>query len=233
MTATQRFGYDESGFDKGGKPPPEWAWGRYFPSATFLQSAFIPLIFPPGKQKLAERIQMNPDQEMENRERPAEEKPAAAGPGQNSRRRGPRRPRFRRGPRDGGRDGRSEGREPVRPAEAPRSPKPPGTIREVIQQVEHIRVELNNVLEDIEEVIRSLDQVEREHAASEEEIDQLRESLRNLQRDPGQGRYARGPRPSAPREPAAITARQSESEPEARETTADNDSDSERESKDD
>jgi uncharacterized protein YPO0396 len=69
-------------------------------------------------------------------------------------------------------------------------------MREAMQHVEHIRTELRKILDEMNEVIRILDQVDREKSAPEEEIEQLRESLRQLQRD--QGRYPRNPVPQRP-----------------------------------
>jgi hypothetical protein len=74
-----------------------------------------------------------------------------------------------------------------------------GSIRKAIDQAELIRNELKKALDDIHEVLRTLEQVEREKTASEEEIELLRESLRLLHRDPGHPRQPRNspPRPSS------------------------------------
>jgi hypothetical protein len=66
--------------------------------------------------------------------------------------------------------------------------------------VELIRSELKKALDDIHEVMRTLEQVEREKTASEEEIEMLRESLSLLHRDHGNPRQQRN---SPPRPPAS------------------------------
>lgn len=64
-----------------------------------------------------------------------------------------------------------------------------------MHHVEHIRAELRRVLDEMQEVIRILERAEREKTASEEEIEQLRESLRNLQHERGHGRHSRSYEP--------------------------------------
>jgi hypothetical protein len=150
---------------------------------------------------------MEPEQQTNNQESPAEAKPVASGTRDNRRRPDPRRGgRFRRDDRGGrndrgGRPGPGPG-----PGQGDQAPvKGSGTIRDAMQHVEHIRNELRNVLEEMQEVTRILDQVEREKTASEDEIEQLRDSLRGLHRDSGSSRYGRTPppsRPITPREPA-------------------------------
>jgi uncharacterized protein (DUF3084 family) len=81
-----------------------------------------------------------------------------------------------------------------------------------MQQVEHIRAELKRVLEEIYQVLQTLEQVEREKTASEEEIETLRESLRLLHREHGPGRNPRGPRLVASAAPS-----QAQDEPEEEE----------------
>ena len=126
-------------------------------------------------------------------------------------RHGGRRSRFRRGGRGGrGRGGRGsevrgggggggperehehrgEGHEaPVRAESGPEQPrleerKSSSSIRRAIEQVLHVRTELRRVLEEIQVILRVLDQAEREKTASEDEIEMLRESLRGLHREP-------------------------------------------------
>jgi hypothetical protein len=66
-----------------------------------------------------------------------------------------------------------------------------GNIGQAIEQVEHIRAELQKVMAEMNEVLETLEQAERDKTATENEIDKLRESLRSLHRDPG---YPRNPR---------------------------------------
>ncbi len=88
--------------------------------------------------------------------------------------------------------------------------KAEGSIQKAMEQTEHIRLELKKALDDLHEVLRTLEQVEREKTASEEEIELLRESLRLLQRDHG---HPRQPRNSPPRpSPAADHASPEEAE---------------------
>ncbi len=60
-----------------------------------------------------------------------------------------------------------------------------------MDQVEGIRLELKKILDEINEVLKVLDQVEREKTASEEEIGSLRESLRLLHSDQSRPRHFR------------------------------------------
>jgi hypothetical protein len=137
---------------------------------------------------------MSPDEQPEGQPAPAAKSPAS--PAEGDRRRSSRRPRFR-GRRGGG--GRSPSRPPVgdqplrQEPDAPTS-KAPGTIRDAIAQVEKIQSELEQVLEETNEVLRILEQAEREKTASDDEIDHLREALRRLHRDRGGS-----PRPSPSR----------------------------------
>jgi hypothetical protein len=72
------------------------------------------------------------------------------------------------------------------------------SIRKAIDQVLYIRTELRKALDEIQEVIRTLDQAEREKTATEDEIEKLREALRGLHREPMQSRYRSGPGPRPP-----------------------------------
>lgn len=146
---------------------------------------------------------MDPDQHNATQEKPADEKAVSPEPqpsrqGQNPHRHGQRRPRFKRDNR-GGRGDRGPRPEQSRPPEAEQR-KSSGSIRKAIEQVELIRCELKKALDDMHEVLRTLEQVEREKTASEEEIELLRESLRLLHRDQGQARQPRNspPRPTSP-----------------------------------
>jgi hypothetical protein len=49
-------------------------------------------------------------------------------------------------------------------------------------------MDLKKVLDDIQEVLQILDQAEREKNGTEDEIEQLRDSLRTLQREPSHSR---------------------------------------------
>ena len=157
---------------------------------------------------------MNPETETESQERPTSEQPATpSGQGDQPRRhRGGRgRGRFRRGGRGRGnrddrdRDGQRGEQQPQHaesrgtadahhqePGHGHESHKGPATIAHAIQQIENIRGELQKVLDDIQETLETLEQVEREKTASDEEIEMLRESLHLLQREPGRGRPSRG-----------------------------------------
>ena len=136
------------------------------------------------------------------------------------RHRGGRRGRFRRGGR-GGRDHRPERERPDRPEGEARSEGGPAptdegrkpvssNLRRAIDQVLHVRAELRRVLDEMQEVLRTLDQAEREKAASEDEIEMLRESLRGLQPERGYPRQRGGPPPRPAPVPAAV---QDEPEP--------------------
>ena len=82
-----------------------------------------------------------------------------------------------------------------------------------MQHVEHIKSELRKVLDELNEVTRILEQAEREKNISEDELEQLRESLRHIQSDRGPARYPRSPerRPVPARE---ATPAEAEEEPE-------------------
>jgi len=84
-----------------------------------------------------------------------------------------------------------------------------------MHHVEHIRNELRKVLDEMHEVTRMLEQAEREKTISEDELDQLRESLRHIQSDRGPARYPRSPERSPERRPAPVQdAPPAEEEPE-------------------
>jgi|SRR5579859_3408304 len=153
-------------------------------------------------------------EKTEKQEQPAVEKPDSAVPaGQSRGRYGRRRPRHRDG--DRGRDRHERGGESRGDQHRPAGETRPGsahgtTIRSAMQQVEHVRAELKRVLEEIYQVLQTLEQVEREKTASEEEIEMLRESLRLLHREHGQGRNPRG---SKPGQVASAVPSQAQSEP--------------------
>jgi hypothetical protein len=147
----------------------------------------------------------------------AEPRPVGAGAQDRRRHRG-RRGRFHRGGR-GGRDNRpdrasrpdqesrppgeshAEGETPVESsAPPPKEGRKPlsSSIHKAIEQILNIRAELRRILDEIQEVVRTLDQAEREKTASEDEIEMLRESLRGLHREPAYPRH----RSSAPPKPA-------------------------------
>ncbi len=181
---------------------------------------FIPLILIAEKRKFAGR-QMNPDEQPEGQPEPAGEKPAAPAASEGQRRSDPRRPRFRGG-RRGGRGGRGGGgREPRPDDRGDQSPpreresseaRQPGDLRTAIEQVEEVQADLEKVLEDINEILRTLVQADREKTASEREIDMLRESVRRLRGDRGGYRQPRSPspEPSPATEPTAPESDESE-----------------------
>jgi predicted phage gp36 major capsid-like protein len=74
-----------------------------------------------------------------------------------------------------------------------------------MHHVEHIRNELRKLLDEMHEVTRMLEQAEREKTISEDELEQLRESLRQLQSDRDPARYRRNQdrRPTPAREATA------------------------------
>jgi hypothetical protein len=82
-----------------------------------------------------------------------------------------------------------------------------------MRQIERIRGDLRRVLEEMNEVIKILDQAEREKTASEEEIAELRESVDEMQFDRGHGRQQRNPPPQRPA-PRPAPAPAAEEEPE-------------------
>jgi hypothetical protein len=186
--------------------------------------SFIPLILIAEKLKFAGR-QMNPDEQPEGQPEPAGEKPAPPASAQGPRRPDTRRPRFRGG-RRGGRGGRGGGGRDSRPDErGDQSPprereteegRTPGDLRIAIEQVEEVQSDLEKVLEDINEILRTLVQADREKTASEREIEMLRESLRRLRGDRGGYRQPRNPPPEpAPTpEPAAPESDESEDQEE-------------------
>ena len=49
-------------------------------------------------------------------------------------------------------------------------------------KIDQIKEALERVLDEVNDVLRLLDQIEREHSASETEIESLRQSLRSLHR---------------------------------------------------
>lgn len=164
---------------------------------------------------------MNQDEHAEGQGQPAEERPAPASSGETQptgsdlRPPGPRRPpRFRRGGRGRGRrGGGGGGREPAlerapssAPPEGRPAPRPLGTVRDAIEQVAQIQADLEKVLDDFNEIIRTLDQAEREKTASEREIEVLRESLRRLRGDRGDRAdrsYSRPPRDYSAERPSS------------------------------
>ena len=159
---------------------------------------------------------MDPEQHIDNEPKPVAESPVAPAPSDNRRPPGRGRGRFKRGGRGGrGRDDRGD--RPPR-SEQPRHDggeslprRPSGNIGDAIHHVEHIRAELVKVMADIEDVLQTLELVERDQSASEEEIEKLRDALRSVHREPS---YPRNPRynpppprssapPAPPEQPAA------------------------------
>ena len=166
---------------------------------------------------------MEPEKHIENQEKPVAQPPPGVGPpGDNRDRRGGRRSGFRRGGR-GGRGGGDRGERGQQDVRGPRNEEPrrsddqrrteeprredashrqpSGSIGRAIEHAEHIRLELERVLEEVQEILQTLDQAEREKTASEAEIEKLRDSLRHLHREPAYSRYPRNdlpPKPSGP-----------------------------------
>jgi hypothetical protein len=191
--------------------------------------SFIRLILIVEKPKFAGR-QMNPDEQPDSQPEPAGEKPAAPASAEGQRRPDPRRPRFRGG-RRGGRGGRGGGSRESRPddrgeSSPPREresreressePRPAGDLRTAIEQVEEVQADLEKVLEDINEILRTLVQADREKTGSEREIEMLRESLRRLRGDRGGYRQAKTPssEPAPTQEPTAPESDESEDQEE-------------------
>jgi hypothetical protein len=190
-------------------------------------STQISIAFRPGRPEVGVEItMMNSDEPSESQAPAAEsQSPPPSGEGQDNRPRGGGRPRYRRGGRGRGGRGRRDPagppplsedrprdrepgerpeRENSRAAEAPSGERRQSAsgIRRAIDQVLYIRTELRKALDELHEVLRTLDQAEREKNATEHEIETLRESLRGLHREPSYGRYrgggSGGPRPVAP-----------------------------------
>ena len=188
--------------------------------------SFIPLILIVEKRKFV-GIQMNPDEQPEGQPEPAGEKPAAPAASEGQRRSDSRRPRFRGG-RRGGRGGRGGGGgRDSRPDDRGDSPapreresgeaRPAGDLRTAIEQVEEVQADLEKVLEDINEILRTLVQADREKTGSEREIEMLRESLRRLRGDRGGYRQPRSPSPEPAHAPEPGPAAPESDEPEDQE----------------
>ena len=126
----------------------------------------------------------------------------------------PRRPRHRRGGRGGGQGGSAPRTEASAPTGGQRSESAPeGGIQQAISHARHIQTELEGVLEELNEILRILDQAEKEKHASDEEIDTLRETLERLRR--GRGRdLAPAPQRISPTEERRESRATQESEPE-------------------
>jgi hypothetical protein len=82
-----------------------------------------------------------------------------------------------------------------------------------MEQVEQIRVDLKRTLEDMEEVLKLLDQIEREKNASEDEIETLKDSLASLHRGPSYSRSPRSMLPSLQPKPIPTVASQPQPQP--------------------
>jgi predicted RNase H-like nuclease (RuvC/YqgF family) len=66
-------------------------------------------------------------------------------------------------------------------------------VQEAIEEVNHIIETLRGTLNDMEDVLETLELAERQKTADEQEIETLRRGLRHLYRPP-----ERGPRPPRP-----------------------------------
>lgn len=75
-------------------------------------------------------------------------------------------------------------------ADRERQPAQPMAVQEAIEEVNHIIETLRGTLNDMEEVLETLELAERQKIADEQEIETLRRGLRHLHRPP-----ERGPRP--------------------------------------
>jgi len=80
----------------------------------------------------------------------------------------------------------------VAPAREPQ-PAPPAAVEQAIEQVNHIIETLRKTLEDMEEVLETVELAERQKNADEQEIETLRRSLRQLHRPRDGGTHP--PRP--------------------------------------
>ena len=167
---------------------------------------------------------MTPDEPVENPGAHAEPGESTSSPssstGGSPRPPGDRGGRFRRGGRggrgrrSGGGGGRRQEQRPPPEHPEPASAGPPGTVRQAIELAGQIQSELERALEDVNEILKILDQAERERNTSEEELDHLRESLHRLQHGRGPARPSRFGRPA----PAVQPAPSPESEPHEPET---------------
>jgi hypothetical protein len=165
---------------------------------------------------------MNPDEQPEGQPEPAGEKPVPQASTEGPRRPDPRRPRFRGGRRGGRGGGRGGGGRDSRPddrgdASPPREresgeARPTGDLRAAIEQVEEVQSDLEKVLEDINEILRTLVQADREKTGSEREIEMLRESLRRLRGDRGGYRQTKSPSPEPAPAPESTPPESDESE---------------------
>ena len=75
----------------------------------------------------------------------------------------------------------AEGAAPPLPARE-RQPAPPAAVAQAIEEVNHIIETLRGALEDMEEVLETLELAERQKNADEQEIETLRRGLRQLHR---------------------------------------------------
>jgi len=67
-------------------------------------------------------------------------------------------------------------------AEPPRQPAAPANVRGAIDEVNHVIEKLRESLDDMEEVLETLELAERQKDADEHEIDSLRRALRQVNR---------------------------------------------------
>lgn len=164
---------------------------------------------------------MTSDEPVESQGAPAESGAPASSAGGEPRPQGERRGRFSRGARGGrgrrgggGGGGRRDQRPPA-PSERAESPRsgPPGSIRQATELAGQIQSELERALEDINEILRILEQAEREKNASEDEIERLHESLHRLQQGRGPARPMRYSKPAA-EEPSSHSPEIEKHEPE-------------------
>lgn len=99
-----------------------------------------------------------------------------------------RRPPERQDRRDFGRRGRQDQRpqrvQESRPPEPPREriPATPAAVHEAIELVNQVIDNLRETLEDMDEVLETLEFAERQKTADEQEIDSLRRMLKQMQR---------------------------------------------------
>lgn len=80
-------------------------------------------------------------------------------------------------------------RETPPPPPRERQPASPACVQKAIEEVNHIIEALRGTLDDMEEVLETLELAERQKNADEQEIETLRRGLRQLQRPREGGHY--------------------------------------------
>lgn len=81
-------------------------------------------------------------------------------------------------------------RQPARPMpDRERRPAEPMAVQEAIEEVNQIIEALRGTLNDMEDVLETLELAERQKIADEQEIETLRRGLRQLHRPPDRGQH--------------------------------------------